>query len=126
LLDQALNFSQVFYQRAHELNPTPELEAGMKRVRAKQALANQRLNEGNNLFQSKDYQSAVAKYQEASRLYPELDTTYLRLGDTYEMLKQWTEAKNAYDKAVALSPSLMDSKGFSKNYQRIAKRANHK
>jgi tetratricopeptide (TPR) repeat protein len=123
LLDQALVFSQVFYQRAYELTHSPEAQAGINRVQAKTKLASQRLNAGNNLFQSKDYKAALAKYQEASQIYPEWDTAYLRLGDTYEQLKDWPRAKLAFEKAVALSPSLMDSKGFAKNYQRITKRA---
>lgn len=126
LLDQALFFSQVFYQRAHELNHSPEAEAGIKRIQAKQKLASQRLNAGNNLFQNKDYKAALVKYQEASKIYPEWDTAYLRLGDVCQQLKDWPQAKQAFDKAVALSPSLMDSKGFAKNYRRITKRARAK
>lgn len=126
LLDQALSFAQVFYQRAYELSRNPALETAQKRIRAKQALATQRVNEGNALFQSKNYTGALAKYQEANQLYPEEDNAYLRLGDTYELLKQWPNAKAAYDKAIALSPSLMDSKGFAKNYQKLTKRAAEK
>lgn len=126
LLEQALNFAQVFYQRAYELSRAPDLQAAMKRVQAKQALATKRLNEGNVLFQAKNYTEAASKYREATRIYPEWDNAYLRLGDTYEQLKQWADAKKAYDQAIALSPSLMDSKGFAKNYQRLAKRASRK
>lgn len=122
LLDQELVFSKVFYQRAYQAAPTASLEAAMKRIQAKQNLASQRVNEGNAAFNEKDYKAALAKYQEAARIYRQWDTVYLRLGDTYEHLKQWKAAKQAYDTAIALSPGLMDSEGFSKNYHKLRKK----
>lgn len=122
LLDQELVFSQTLYQRAYTEAPTPSLQAAIKRIAAKQALAKQRVEEGNILFNSKDYSGAAGKYEEASRIYREWDNVYLRLGNTYEQLKKWPEAKAAYDTAIALSPSLMDSQGFAKNYNKLKKR----
>lgn len=126
LLDQELLFSQVFYQRAYELNRDASLKTAMKRIQAKQALATQKVNEGNVLFNSKQYADAINKYKDAIRIYRQNDNAYLRLGDTYEQLRQWVEAKKAYDTAIALSPSLLESQGFSKNYNRLKKKATPK
>lgn len=122
MLDQELSFSRVFYQRAYELQPNPKLEAAMKRIDAKRALAEQRVDEGNLLFRNKDYAGAIAKYEEAAKIHRQWDNVYLRLGDAYQQTKQWAKAKAAYDVAIALSPSLMDSPGFSKNYGKLKKR----
>lgn len=123
LLAQELQFSKVFYQRAFQMKADPAYQSGMKRVQAKQALATQKLDEGNLAFNDKKYQDALLKYLEATRIYKQWDNAYLRLGDTYEVLKKWPEAKQAYEKAVALSPGLMNSTGFAKNYNRIRKKA---
>lgn len=122
LLDQELLFSRVFYQRVYQSAPNASLEAAMKRIQAKQNLASQRVTEGNAAFNEKDYKGALEKYQEAARIYRQWDTVYLRLGDTYEHLKRWQEARQAYDTAIALSPGLMDSTGFAKNYNKLRKK----
>jgi tetratricopeptide (TPR) repeat protein len=122
LLIQELVFSKVFYERAYQLEPSASLEAAMKRIQAKQALAGQRVAEGNTAFNAKDYQAAVVKYQEAARIYRQWDNVYLRLGDTYERLRRWKEAKKAYDTAISLTPGLMDSQGFAKNYHKLRKK----
>ena len=77
------------------------------------------------LLYLKKYEDALAKYEEAKRIYPEWSNVYLRLGDTYETLKKWPEAKKAYDTAISLSPGLMDSQGFAKNYKKLSKKAAH-
>jgi tetratricopeptide (TPR) repeat protein len=122
LLDQELMFSKVFYERAYQLEPSPSLEAAMKRIQAKQNLAEQRVNEGNLAFNAKDYKGAIDKYLEAARIYRQWDNAYLRLADTYQHLHRWEEAKQAYDKAISLTPSLMDSQGFAKNYSKLRKK----
>lgn len=123
LLVQELQFASAFYQRAYAELGDPALEAAMKRIQAKHTLARQRVEEGNVLFNLKNYEAALAKYEESRRIYRQGDNVYLRLGDTYEQLKRWPEAKQAYDQAIALMPGLMDSKGFAKNYRRLEKRA---
>ncbi len=122
LLVQELTFSRLFYQRAYELSPSPDLETAMKRIAAKQTLATQKVTEGNQLFGAKDYTGALAKYQEAVRIYRQGDNAYLRLADTHEQLKQWPEAKAAYDTAIMLSPNLLNSEGFTKHYNKLKKR----
>lgn len=123
LLMQELQFSKVFYQRAFQLKADPAYQAAMKRIQAKQALATQKVDEGNIAYNDKKYQDALIKYLEAIRIYRQWDNIYLRLGDTYEVLKKWPEAKQAYDKAISLSPGLMNSQGFAKNYNRLKKKA---
>lgn len=122
LLDQELVFSKVFYERAYQLEPSPSLEAAMKRIQAKQNLAEQRVTEGNLAFNAKDYKGAIDKYLEATRIYRQWDNAYLRLGDTYQHLHRWADAKKAYDTAIGLTPSLMDSQGFAKNYNKLRKK----
>lgn len=123
LLTQELQFSKVFYQRAYQFKANPDYQMGMKRIQAKQALAKTKVEEGNTAFNEKEYEDALLKYLEAVRVYRQWDNVYLRLGDTYEALKKWPEAKQAYDKAISLSPGLMDSQGFAKNYNRVRKKA---
>lgn len=123
LLAQELQFSKVFYQRAYQFNAAPGYQTGMKRIQAKQALAKAKVEEGNIAFNEKKYEDALLKYLEAARVYRQWDNVYLRLGDTYEQLKKWPEAQQAYDTAIGLSPGLMDSQGFAKNYKRVRKKA---
>jgi tetratricopeptide (TPR) repeat protein len=112
----------VFYERAYQLEPKPSLEAAMKRIQAKQNLANQRVTEGNLAYNAKNYKGAIEKYLEAARIYRQWDNVYLRLGDTYQHLHQWKEAKQAYDNAISLTPGLLDSQGFAKNYTKLRKK----
>ncbi len=123
MLDQELNFSKAFYQQAFQDNPDPSVQAAIKRIQAKQTLAGQRVTEGDQLFAQAQYEAAAAKYEEATRIDRQGDHAYLRLADTYQQLKRWTEARQAYDQAVSLAPSLMDSPGFAKNYEKVKKRA---
>jgi tetratricopeptide (TPR) repeat protein len=123
LLAQELQFSKVFYQRANQLTSDTGYQMAIKRIQSKQALAAQKADEGTVAFSEKNYDTASLKYQEAARIYQQWDNIYLKLGDTYERLKKWPEAKAAYDKAIQLSPGLMNSQGFAKNYARIEKKA---
>ncbi len=123
LLIQELQFSKVFYQRANQLQKDTGYQAGMKRAQAKQDLAKQKVDEGNAAFNEKNYTTAIIKYEEARKIYRQWDNVYLRLGDTYEVLKKWPEAQKAYENAISLTPGLLDSPGFTKNYNRIKKKA---
>lgn len=123
LLIQELHFSKVFYQRALQLSPDEGYQKALKRIQSKQALASQKADEGTQAFDQKNYEMASQKYAEAARIYSQWDNIYLKLGNTYEKQKKWIEAKAAYDKAISLSPGLMNSQGFAKNYTRLAKRA---
>ncbi len=122
LLIQELAFSKVLYQRAYQLAPDPSLETAIKRIQSKQALATQKEEEGNLAYNAKDYATAIQKYQEAVHIYRQWDNVYLRLGDTYEKTRQWADAKQAYDVAISLSPGLLDSQGFAKNYAKLSKK----
>jgi len=121
--DQEFIYSHLFYQRAYELNKDPRLLAAMKRIQAKQILANNIIQEGNALYEDKQYEQALRRYRQARVIDRESGTVYLRLADTYEKLHQWTEAKQAYDMAVALSPGLLHSKGFSQHYAMLKHKA---
>lgn len=123
LMDQELLFSQICYQRAYQLTPSADLEAALKRIQLKQNLATQQADAGNLDYAAKDYKAAIGKYQAAARLYPQWDNIYLKLGDTYERMHLWADSKKAYDKAISLSPGLIESKGFGKHYSQISKKA---
>lgn len=122
LLVQELMFSKVLYQRAYQLSPDSTLETAIKRIQVKQALASQKVDEGNTAYNAKDYRTAIQKYQEAVHIYRQWDNVYLKLGDTYEQVKQWSDAKQAFDVAISLTPGLMDSQGFAKNYAKLSKK----
>ncbi len=122
-LDQEFQFAQVFYQRAYELQKDPNIPIAIQRIQAKQALAQQRISAGNDLFNAKKYDEALAMYLQALKINHESDTAYLRLADTYERLKKNGDAKIAYDHAIALTPTLLDSEGFSKHYAKLKKEA---
>jgi tetratricopeptide (TPR) repeat protein len=118
MLSGELTVSHALYQRGYELSPLPALQEGVSRIMAKQKLAEQRINEGNHLFDQKQYREAAQKYQQASWIYQEWETPYLRLGDAYEVLKEKNLAKTAFQKAVSLNPGLLESKGFAKKYKK--------
>jgi Tfp pilus assembly protein PilF len=122
LLDQELVFSRIFYERAAELNHDASLPAAISRVRARQAHAAAKVAEGNTLFNARDYTGALERYRAARVMDRQSDTVYLRLGDTYEKLRQWPEAYQAYHTAVALSPSLLNSPGFKRHYDKLARK----
>jgi tetratricopeptide (TPR) repeat protein len=122
LLDQELVSSAALYQRGYQLERLPALKEGMDRIKAKRDLAEKRIQEGNVLVSEKKPAEAVTKYQEASQIYREWDIPYMRLGDTYERLNKDREAFEAYREAVQLTPSLLDSKGFSKKYEKLNKK----
>lgn len=121
LLDQELIMSAAMYQRGFQIDALPEIKQGLKRIEAKQKLADQKVQEGNLLFDGKQYSQAVIKYEQAAQIHREWETPYLRLGDTYQRLKQKDKAAKAFQQAVELNSSLLDSKGFSKKYKSLKK-----
>ena len=123
LLIQELTFSKVLYQRANQLSPDTTVETAIKRIQSKITLANQKVEEGNQAYNVKDYATAIKKYQEAVHIYREWDSAYLKLGDTYQKAGQWSDAKQAFDAAVSLTPGLLDSQGFAKNYDKVTRKA---
>lgn len=123
LLERALVFATVFYQRAYELSPHASLEVGINKIKQKKASAEQALQEGNRLFAAEQYAEATASYRQATELYPEWETAYLRLADTLQAERKWPEAYTAFEKATALNPGLLDSEGFNKNLAKVRKKA---
>jgi Tfp pilus assembly protein PilF len=123
LLDQELKFSQAFYQRVNQLSPNEALNVPIARIEKKIALAKEKSTKGDAAYAKKDYQEAITHYASASKVYRQWDNIYLKLGNTYEQLKEWHQAKTAYDMAGQLSPSLLRSEGFAKHYKKIQKKA---
>ncbi|MBY0404114.1 MAG: tetratricopeptide repeat protein [Cyanobacteria bacterium] len=123
LLDQELVASAALYQRGYQLEQLPALKQGLARISAKQRLAEQKLKEGNLLFDAKKYAEALPLYIQSARIQREVETPYLRLGDTYEKLHEKEQAAKAYQQAVAINPGLLDSKPFAKKYKSLSKNA---
>jgi len=119
--------ARTFYQRALELRPDPDTEKSLRqvinRIAVREGLAKQAIEQGNFLYDQKRLEEAVLQYQEAIRQFPQSEGAYLRLGDTNERLKRKAEAFSAYEKAVQLNPSLLDSKGFGKKFTKLQKDA---
>lgn len=122
LLDQELVFSRIFYERAYELSHDAALTAAIRRIRARQAYAAGKVAEGDTLFNARDYAGALERYRAARVLDRQSDTVYLRLGDTYEKLHQWPGAYQSYRSAVALSPSLLNSPGFKRHFDKLSRK----
>lgn len=122
-LMRAFNQARTFYQRALELQPDSDTEKSLKqvinRIAMREGLAKQAVDQGNTLYDQKRLEEAALQYQEAIRQFPQSEGAYLRLGDTNERLKRKAEAYTAYEKAVQLNPSLLDSKGFGKKFTKL-------
>ncbi len=121
-LDGELIYSQSFYQRAIEQGVGEAAKDGIQRVTARKKRAEHHLNNGNTLFEQKNYEAAVQEYKAAAELYPQWESVHLRLGDTYEKLKQWDAAYQAFKTVIALQPTFMESEGFAKKYRKLEKR----
>ncbi len=64
------------------------------------------LNEGDKLFQAKDYPAALAKYEEALKMVPanKQGVIFIQIGRTQAQLEHPDEALEAFKKAIALAP----------------------
>ena len=121
LLDQELVSSQAMYQRGYQLGHLAPLQSGLKQIQRKITLANTRVQEGNQLFSNKQFQSALEKYQQAQQIYAQWDIPSIRIGDTYEQLKQKANAFYAYQQATILNPRLLEAESFAKRFQKLEK-----
>ncbi len=122
LILQALIPATAMYQRGFQLSPLPEIKQGLQRIEAKRQLADRRIAEGNNHFNKKEYLEALRPYGDAKKIVPGWETPLLRLADTYEQLKQKASAFYAYQQAIQINPTLLDSKGFTKKYKKLEKK----
>ncbi len=122
LLLQALVSATAMYQRGLQLEPLAEIKQGIQRIEAKRQLADRRITEGNNHFNKEEYVEAIRPYQDAKKIVPGWEVPLLRLADTYEQLKQKVSAFYAYQEAIEINPSLMDSEGFAKKYKKLEKK----
>jgi tetratricopeptide (TPR) repeat protein len=85
-------------------------------------------NEGDALFERKDFYAALIKYLEASRLNPNSENICNRLGIAYSQLNLYSDAIQAFRRAIALNKKYpypynnMGSVYFAqKNYGKAAK-----
>jgi tetratricopeptide (TPR) repeat protein len=66
--------------------------------------ANEISREGDAAFARRDFYSALIKYLEASRLNPNSEFILNKLGITYSQLKYYSEATQAFQRAMMLNP----------------------
>jgi len=71
--------------------------------------AQQKIIEGNKLFDKKNYQDAILKYTEALKLNPNSSAAYYNRGITYQNLKNYSKAIEDYNEAIKFSGSNLDA-----------------
>ena len=64
------------------------------------------LDEGNKLFEAKDYAAALAKYEESQKMVPEKKQApiVIRIAEAHAQLNHYDQALAAYKKAIELAP----------------------
>jgi tetratricopeptide (TPR) repeat protein len=122
LADRALRYTEVHALRGQQLEALPGFKTQLSAIQRIQQEAKAALGSGDILAKDKRRAEAVTAYLNASRLYPEWDVPYLRLAELYAKNKQWAPAAVAYERAIALTPSLMSSPLFAKQVKKIKKR----
>lgn len=75
-----------------------------------QQAARQRFEEGNHLYEVKQYAGAVAAYEEATRLGLQDAGVYINKGIALSKLNRFEEALRAFNEAIRLNPG--DATGF--------------
>jgi tetratricopeptide (TPR) repeat protein len=119
LLDQELILSHALYLRGNQMEAIPGIRQGLQRIDKKLKLAQLKITEGNAYFDKKQYEQALPLYQQARIIHKQWEVPYLRIADTFDRMKQRQQAAQFYQEAVKLNPSLLDSKGFSKKFNKI-------
>ena len=90
-----------------------KLEASQPTMERAMSASDKLFLQGNDLYQLKKYEEALAVYREAIALSDAQWGYYLNLGLTYKKLDRKDEAKAAFAKAAALNP---DSYSANKEY----------
>ena len=62
------------------------------------------LNEGNKLFQEKNYEAAIAAYQDILVKNPDITIVNLNIGNCYFELQKYDQAEEAYKKVLEKDP----------------------
>jgi len=71
----------------------------------KETLAAQKLEEGNKLFDKKNYQVAISRYNEAIKLNPNFFEAYYNRGVVYGISQNYIQAISDYTQAIKINPS---------------------
>ena len=64
---------------------------------------------GEDLYEQKRYEEAIAQFNEAIRLDPQLTNAYYKRGNAYDDLGQYERAIQDYDEAIRLDPQYADA-----------------
>ena len=90
----------------------------------KKTLATEKFEEGNKIFDQKNYQAAILKYTEAIELNQNYASAYNNRGLAYAKLKNYSQAISDYDNAIKNNPQhffAYSNRGLAnyylKNYQ---------
>ena len=92
------------YSRATSQSEKDKLREQMTYV-DRDFLANQKIDEGNKLAYSKDYNGAIKFYNEALELNPNFAVAYPNRANAYKNLGQYELALNDCNKAIQLRPN---------------------
>ena len=109
----AENDRQVEDLRKRARNATTDEERARIRTEYEQAdnefLANQKFEEGNQLYYQQNYNGAIAKYNEVLQLNPNYAEAYYNRGCAYDDLDNNTAAISDYTKAIELYPNYFEA-----------------
>ena len=76
---------------------------------------------GNFYFHKGKYKAAAQRYREATRWNPNLAEAYVRLGEADEKQKDWTAAREAYERFVQLAADDKRSPEIRKKIAKLSK-----
>ncbi len=81
-----------------------EIQSEVQKIDSK-ILAEQKFNEGNELYYQKNYQGAISKYNDAIKLNPNYADAYNNRGAAYDELKNYQQAISDYNQSIKLNPN---------------------
>lgn len=76
---------------------------------------------GDFYWKKGSHKAAALRYQEATRWNPTLGDAWLKLGEAREKLKEFDEAREAYQKYLEVEPQGRKASGIQKKVERWAK-----
>ena len=118
ILDQALQVdsqvAELHFLDGERLKTEPgrlrvAMAAYERAVQLRPGYAEARMALGIQLLAGGNYPGALSHFQAAERLVPTLPAVHVNLGDAYRANRQWTEAQQAYRRALELQSKLPEA-----------------
>ena len=105
------NISQISQEFDNLQNSTEDVEQIKLKLASvnDRILAEQKIEEGNKLFDKKNYQGAISKYTEALKLNPNSSAAYYNRANVYQTLQNYSKAVEDYDNAITFSGSNLEA-----------------